>query len=212
LRKLVDKVDFQEQPLSDVLEWLREQGDINVVVVWRALPMIDEDKSVTLLLKDATLAEVLNELMAQLDEEGNAMYRAQRNTIRISSKQDFNRKLFVRVYDVTDMLQRTPDYAESAPQIDMNQVAQAGQGSGGGGRSIFTNTGTNIATQQARQGEQEQTARVTTLVDLIQRSIEPLSWANVGGEGDITSFNTSIVVRNSVEVHEAIAGWFKLED
>jgi len=209
LRKRVEGVDWEEQPLSDVLDWLRDQGDINVVAVWRSLP-VDEDSAVDLVLNDATVAEILNEVVAQLDEEGNVMYRARESTIRISHRDDFNRKLEVRVYDVTDLLQQVPNYAESAPQIDMQQAAQAAQsgGGGGGGRGVFTNTGQNISQQQGRAQQQEQERRATTLADIIRQTIEPDTWFDAGGNGRITAYDTALIVRASAEVHEAIAGYF----
>lgn len=211
LRQRVEEgVDWEEQPLSDVLDWLRDQGDINVVAVWRALP-VDEDSPVDLVLNDATVAEILNEVVAQLDEEGNVMYRAREGTIRISHRDDFNRKLEVRVYDVTDLLQQVPNYAESAPQIDMQAAAQASQsggGGGGGGRGVFTNTGQNIGRQQGQAQQQEQTRRSTSLADIIRQTIEPDTWFDVGGNGRITVYDTALIVRASAEVHEAIAGFF----
>ena len=208
LRQRVESVDWEEWPLSDVLDWLRDQGDINVVAVWRSLP-VDEDSAVDLVLKDATVAEILNEVVAQLNEEGNVMYRARESTIRISSRDDFNRKLEVRVYDVTDLLQQVPNYAESAPQIDMQQAAQSAQsGGGGGGRGVFTNTGQNTSQQRGQQQEREQEQRATTLADIIRQAVEPDFWYDAGGEGRITVYNTALVVRASAEVHEAIAGYF----
>jgi len=45
---------------------------------------------------------------------------------------------------------------------------------------------------------------------VIEDSIEPESWDVLGGRGTIRSYNRTLVVRNSVEVHEQIVGFFSL--
>jgi hypothetical protein len=57
------------------------------------------------------------------------------------------------------------------------------------------------------------------LRELIEQTIAPESWdltgsdspqtAGGGGTGRIRVFNTSLVVRNTIEVHEMIAGAFR---
>ena len=44
----------------------------------------------------------------------------------------------------------------------------------------------------------------------IEDSVEPGSWDVLGGRGTIRSYNRTLVIRNSVEVHEQIAGYFAL--
>ena len=208
LRRQVDRVDWEEQPLLDVLEWLRAQGDINVVVVWRVLP-VDEDAPVNLLLFNTTVAEVLNEVLAQLaKDDEDILFRACANTIRISTRADFERRLSVRVYDVTDLLQRTPSYGGSAPRIDLQQAGQSGQPGGGGGRGALTG-GESSAPEQGRALEQEQQRRAQELIDTIRQTIRPDFWFETQqGPGSIRALDTSLVVRASAEVHEEIAGFF----
>jgi len=207
LRRHVDRVDWEEAPFLDVLDWLREQGELNVVVVWRALP-VDEDATVDLLLHDTSVAEVLSEVLMQLGEDEEIIFRARGNTIRISTRVDFERKLTVRVYDVTDLLQRTPDYAGSAPRIDLQQAVQSSQPGRGGSRSVLT-SGEGNATEQGRALQQEQQWRAQELIDTIRRTVRPSFWFETEqGPGSIRALDTALVVRASAEVHEEIAGFF----
>jgi len=47
---------------------------------------------------------------------------------------------------------------------------------------------------------------------VIVDTIEPLSWDTYNGRGTIRTYNRMLIVRNSVEVHEQIAGAFRLDD
>ena len=58
--------------------------------------------------------------------------------------------------------------------------------------------------------DEELNQRLEEIRTLIEDSIEPDSWDAVGGRGTIRYFNRTLVVRNSVEVHEQIAGYFAL--
>ncbi|HNQ21655.1 MAG TPA: hypothetical protein PKK06_01025 [Phycisphaerae bacterium] len=210
LSRSVDKVEWEDQPLADVIAWLREQGAVNVIVVWRAVEQagVTEDSEISLTLSKTTVAGVLREVTDQLDEEGNVVFRAAGNVIRLATKDYFERRLATRTYEVNDLLQRTPDYAATAPQIDMTQAMQSsGQG---GGRGAFTSGGTNAA-QSGREGEQERTQRRAQLRELIQRTINAMAQDPEGDGMYVTEFDTVLVVRATPEIHEAIAGFCTAE-
>ena len=61
------------------------------------------------------------------------------------------------------------------------------------------------------EGGQAPPARVTDddvqeFVNLIVNSIEPESWASKNGRGTITAWRSRLVVRNSIHVHQLLAG------
>ncbi|MFQ5413138.1 MAG: hypothetical protein ACE5E6_01640 [Phycisphaerae bacterium] len=221
LRKRVD-VDWDEIPFDEMLDWLREQGNINVIARWNALGVeaVDRESPITLGLRNETVATVLNEALDQLSETGAVKYRAVGGTIRISTEQDFNRKLYVRVYDATDLLMRMPNFQETAPQIDISGRSSAGAGGGGGGGggggrgganqgSIFSNTQTQQ--QQEEEDDDELDDRLEELAKIIMETIAVESWIDSGGRGTIKWFNRSLIVSNTIEVHEQIAGPFSFD-
>jgi hypothetical protein len=211
LRSRVSLVDWEDYPLEDVVEWLRERGDLNIIPVWAALELeaISPDDVVNLYLRDVTVAEVLNEVVAQISEEGNVTYQGRGNILRIATKSFFNKKRFVRVYDVTDLLMQRPDEQDQAPSIDLQQQQGGSGGGGGGNQSIFTGGGSQQGGQN--QGQQEQEEDMGELITLIRETVEPAEWAELGGENSIKGFGRMIVVRATTEVHEEIAGYFAIE-
>lgn len=216
-REITDPIEWDDVTFEFVLDWLREQGDANVVVNWNALEVvgIQREALVTgLALRDIKVADVLDEVLDQLFQQGGEeiSYRGIGNTLRISTKQDFNRKLYLRFYDVTELLFRVPDSID-APEIDLTQIQQAGGSSGGGGGSgtpIFTEGSGGTSQEDREVTDEELNQRLEEIRVLIEDSIEPDSWDAVGGRGTIRYFNRTLVVRNSVEVHEQIAGYFAL--
>ncbi|NOX58283.1 MAG: hypothetical protein GXP29_05415, partial [Planctomycetes bacterium] len=102
LNKRVDSIDWDDLPLESVIEWLREQGPkTNVIVVWRALEAqgIDADTPVTLRFRDARVKQILSEALEQVADGSELRFRGSGNSIKISTRADFNRKLYVRAYD-----------------------------------------------------------------------------------------------------------------
>lgn len=131
LRTRVSEVDWDEQPLESVFEWLEEQGPVNVVVVWRALEAlgIDPDTPVTLRMRNVTVGQVLSEALDQVSVDGEIRFQGAGSTIKVSTREEFNRQLYVRVYDVSDLILQIPDF--SGPSISISD--EGGEGGGGGG-------------------------------------------------------------------------------
>ncbi|MEK7757912.1 MAG: hypothetical protein AAB385_11940, partial [Planctomycetota bacterium] len=97
----------------------------------------------------------------------------------------------------------------------------------GGGQSVFGGAGGgqtgNQDNESGQQAEQLLEQRLTKLKELIQRTIAPETWdltgqqggatqaAGAGGRGRIEVYSRSLVISNTIEVHEAIAGAFSFE-
>ncbi len=215
LRKRVESVDWIDTPFEEVIEWLKDesQGQVNLVPRWSQLSdeSVDRDTLVTLQLNNTTVAEVLSETVDQLSPDGEVTFRAVGNTLKISTRADFDRKMEFRIYNVTDILFRVPNFGQEAPLIDLQQTGRGGGGGGGGGgQSVFSGAGGQGGQQSqgGEQAEQELEDRVEDLGERIQRIIAPDSWDTVGGRGRIEVFGQTLWVYNTVEVHEMIAGRF----
>jgi len=217
--KRVELVDWAETPLEEVIAWVQQQGPVNVVVQWRALESegIDAASPVTLRLRNTTVGKVLAEVLEQVSETDSLMFRGIGSTIRVSTKADFNRKLYVRVYDVSDILLRIPDFND-APKVDVTESSGGGGAGGGGGGggggasggdSIF---GDDDDDDSGDQNEEDYTQRMDDLIYLIEQTVEPESWKDNGGQGTIVAFQRMLVVRNTIEVHEKLGGPFVFED
>jgi len=210
----VDSIDWVEITFEEVVDWLRDLSEdrVNVIPRWNALSVdsVGRESLITIRLNDVSVAQVLNEVLLQLSEDDTLGYQAVRNNLRISTKGDFNRRLYVRVYDVTDILFRVYDFGEEAPQIDLQQAG--GNQGGGGGQSVFSGGSSGGGGQQqgGEQAEQELEEQLEELKELIEQSIEPATWQinNTGGQATIAVFNRSLVVYATIDVHEQIAGSF----
>ncbi len=214
LFKRVESVDWSETTFEEVIDWLRDEGggQVNIITRWGPLSVenVSQESLITLKLFNTRVADVLNEVIDLLSDDGQVAYHAFGNTIRISTKQDFGRKLYMRVYDVTDLLFRVEDFGEEAPLIDLSQTSTAASGGGGGGgQSVFQGAGSQGSTQGGEQAEQELQDRLEKLKTEIELVIAPESWQGpAGGRGRIEVINRSLIVVNTIEVHEQLSGAF----
>ncbi len=220
LQKRVDKVTFDDTAFSDVIDWLRSQktpqGKVNIVPRWRALlanQSIDEDSVVSLTMEDTTVKAVLDEVLDQLSDLDPLTYMGTGKTLKISTKSDFDRKLYTRLYDIADILLEIQDYTGS-PQIDLQQQQQSSGGGGGGqgGRanvqSIFSNSGGGGDDDDEEDDDDE---RFDEIMDWIKAVVEPDSWIDNGGLGSMAVFNDQLAVRATLTVHEILGGPFDFD-
>jgi len=218
LRKRVETVDWQDTPFEEVITWLKDEGGsaVNIVPRWAPLGVegIDRDTLITLQLNNSTIGEVLAELLETLSEDGEIRFRAWGNTLRISTRGDFERKRFLRVYDATDIMLRTPDFGRGAPVIDLQSAG--GQSGGGSGRSVFSgSSGGQEEKTGGQQAEQDLQERLERMAVLIRDVIGPGTWSQAGsaggtggGQNVIRVFNRSLIVYAPIEIHEQIGGPF----
>lgn len=213
LRARVSEVEWDDIPFGDVIEWLRDLGSVNVVVRWNVLEEhgIDEDSPVSLRLKNVKIATILSETLAQLSEGEELRFIGIGQTLTISTRADLNRKLYVKVYPVEDLLFRIPDFTDS-PTVSLEQ-SSGGGGAGGGSAQQNPFQGGGGSGGGTDDDARSRPERMQNLIELIKQTIEPETWRENGGEATISSFNNSIiVVRASLEVHEKLGGPLVLKD
>lgn len=224
LRKSVDSVDWEDVSFDEIIDWLIEESEnqVNILPKWNALSVesVDNESLVSLKLRKITVATILNEAMEQLSEDGQVTYQGYGNILKISTVSDFGRKLEVRTYNVPDLLFKAPDMARSFPAVDLEAAGRSSGGGGGGGQSIFGGGGGSSGAEDLEDEESEIEERIAELINVIASTIEPASWVagltttgggGGGGLGTIIQFNErQLVVRNTAEVHEKIAGFFEL--
>ncbi len=138
LNKRVEAVRWDEVPFIDVIDWLKDQtprgATVNVIVRWRALlaENIDEETTVTLEMRDSTVKEILEEVLDQLSDLEPLRYMGVCKNLRISTKADFDRQPFTRVYDISYLLLVIPTFDYFAFP-DLPQTLGGGGGGIGGG-------------------------------------------------------------------------------
>ncbi|GJM19312.1 MAG: hypothetical protein DHS20C14_15250 [Phycisphaeraceae bacterium] len=121
--------------------------------------------------------------------------------IQIGPKERLNRTRQTVVYDIHDLLFEVP-YFENAPEFDLSSVLQSGSG-GGGGSGPFgsTNSGTD-------QNGDSRAERAQQLIDLLQNTVEPNEWIDLGGSSaSITYIPEQLIVTAPDYVHRQISGY-----
>ncbi|NOT01189.1 MAG: hypothetical protein HOP29_11230 [Phycisphaerales bacterium] len=219
LLKPVESVAWDGNALGDIVEWLKteSEGKVNIVVQEKALAVesIDMDTEVTLEMHNTTVAEVLNEVLDSISDIDPLTYVGSGTKLKISTKSDFDKKLFTRTYDISDVLVKIKNNRGS-PQIDLQQQQQ---GSGGGGgsngqarvQSIFSGQGGGGGDEdEDDEGEDEE--RSTEIMEFIRMTVEPDTWQENNGLGTMNVFNRQLVVRNTLTVHEILGGPFHFDE
>lgn len=214
LEQKIPEITFQDVPFEQVMEYIADYSKMNVVVRWEALTNagVSRDKSISLKVKNIKLSQVLWMVM---NEAGGAdvklAYRASGNLLILSTADDLGKEMIVKVYDVADIIQRVQNF--TGPQIDVAQ--QQSGGSGGGGQNVFSGGQQGNNNQQDDQQNQQGNAvrpELQQLITLITTTVEPDSWELNGGKGTIQGFKNSLVVRNTILVHQKLGGAIREDD
>jgi general secretion pathway protein D len=217
LEQKLPEVQFQETPFEQVVEWLRDFTKLNISVRWQKLADagIERDKPVTIQVRNLRLSQVLWMIMNELGgSEVKLAYRISGNLLIFSTTEDLDKEMVTKVYDIADLLLRVPRATRSSG-FDVSQGlsqgggqgGQGGGGGGGGGGSGMFGQGQQQQGQQSQydqRGDQEQTDK---LIELIQDTVEPDSWQKHGGTGSIKAYQRTLVVRNTILVHQRLGGY-----
>jgi general secretion pathway protein D len=196
-----------ETPFGEAIEVLKNSvaPPLRMFVNWRDLSDNADIDQTTPIHMDPISAIPLRKALGLLLEAvsggfANINFIVEGGVITIATAESLPSEMETLVYDVTDLLGQPADfYAQTGGTV----TAAGGQGQAG--------------TEQL--GEQEQmtrdqlitegTTRITSLVQLIQQAIEPLSWVEAGGEGSIMVYqNKKLIIYQTREVHNRIEGMF----
>ncbi|QOJ13305.1 MAG: hypothetical protein HRU75_01055 [Planctomycetia bacterium] len=208
LNQRIPEVAFEDAPLERVVDWLKTFTKSNVVVRWEKLENngVERDKAINIKVRNVTLSMVL--WMVLNDAGGDDVklaYKANKDVLIISTVEDLGQEMIVRVYDVTDLLINIPRFT-NAPRIDVSQALQGGAGGGGGGGgNVFESN--DDEREENDQGAAFAAPGSAELIALIVSTIDPDSWEVNGGTGQIIPFRTSLVVRNTLLVHQKLNGY-----
>jgi len=215
LRKMAPEIDFQAQEFQQVLERFREMTGLNIITNWSALEAagIERDAEVTLKLKEQTVKydKVLKSILDAVGGgEVQLAYEIDEGVVQISTREDFNRRTFPKVYNVQDLLITVPTFR--GRQINLEQVgSQTQEGGLGGGRylrgqgggaqgqgGIFSGAGGGADDTGDLTGEDP----LQPIIELIRATIDPESWREAGGNvGSIQALNQQIIVTQTSSAH-----------
>jgi hypothetical protein len=227
MNQRVPELTFEDLPLQQVMDWLAEFTKLNISVRWQTLADagVDRDKPISIQARNLRLSQVLWLIMAEAaGSELKLAYRASGNLLILSTADDLDKEMVTKIYDVADLLTRLPRaLRQGAFNVTQGLGQSGGQGGGGGGGGAGGGMfGQGQGQQQQQQGAQGAygaaggaggpDAQLKELVELIRQTVEPDTWRENGGQGSIIPFQTSIVVRNTILVHQRLGGYLSEAD
>jgi hypothetical protein len=131
----------------------------------------------------------------------NLAYQATGQLVIVSTEDDLAKGMITRVYDVSDLLARIPDF-QDAPQLEF-----VGAGDSSGAGAGFARGGSAGQPEESGRQSRQGAGDIKKLIRVIIDAVEPNSWAENGGLGTIQAFRNLLVVRNSIRVHQTLGGF-----
>ena len=199
----VPELNLVEMPLKDVLEFLSDANEVDILVNKRALEDlgIADDAPITLQVKrTAVTARTALELVLE-QVSGDLGYTVRDGLVYITQKYDNDE---IQVYNVRDLLKGFSSIALTAAGMGAAMPGPAGMPGGFGGGE-----GGAIGGLGGVGGGMAQTAPATAgeaLVRVIESTVFPDTWSSspVGGSGSLAEFNGLLIVKQSQTVHREI--------
>jgi negative regulator of sigma E activity len=188
LNKTTD-LEFVEMPLKDVVAFLQDSHQIPIVLKVKKLDEagISVDTPMTKQVRGIKLKSALNLILEDLE----LTYVVRDEVLQITTPQDAQATLEIRIYDCRDILAMPPaaDKLEPAGGAPM-----PGSGFGGGGGFVS-----------------ERDHRAQQLITIITTNVDPPTWqGNVvngvmnSASGSVSEFNGLIVVTQTAQTHKKI--------
>lgn len=180
--KLKRKVtlDFSGTPLPDVVQFLRETTNVNMVLDKAVLTERGEEELKVDLKVDQLEVESALKLILELKQLG---YTIKNGVVFITGKDKIAGTAESRVYNVRDLTLKIQEF--SGPELDLT----APSGSAGGGTTIGGTT------------DEDGGVTIDALQTLIQDNIAKGTWE---GENTIKTRNGMLVIRHTPEVHSRV--------
>ncbi len=208
LAKPVDKFDFKNTPLAEVIQYLRDASGANIFVKWGAMEAtgIDRKTTVTIQLTDVTIEKALKYV---LEDVGGGCarlgYVIDQGVVVISTMEDLSCRTVTKTYPVGDLINRTRAvYADSDGQLwqeggfstEQSDTESSGD-SGGGSGGFFAET------EDYYYGPDNSDA-ARKLMEMITSTVDPDLWRPNGETGCMEIFGTNLVITQTISNHEAI--------
>jgi len=184
-------INFSETPFDEAINFLRDITGLNFVMSNDARDMVS-DATISLRLREIRLKNALALILAVDD---TLKWTIKHDVIYISTEDAEPPELFLEFYNVSEIVQKVPDFP--APQIALRDQGNPWQGGGGGGGGI----GGGIIDLGDSDGEDSVGAGFDweKLQELIERIL-----GDDDMDGEIRYTGGLLIVRKSLEAHKKI--------
>jgi hypothetical protein len=206
-------IEFDNVPLKDVAAHLTRETGVTFHVMHKKLEeaSLSLDTPITSNFRNIRLSTWLELALKELE----LAYVEKDDLIVITTPEDAESELQIRVYDCRDLLAMGPPDVKQVPRAPVPPSAMRSEMSpppsskeqlpqlGGGGTSV-----NGPFKQQEPVSELDR--RAEDLIDLVIGTVKPDSWDDVGGPGGIDAYNGLVVVAQTDEVHKKVERLFDM--
>ncbi|MGH7133329.1 MAG: hypothetical protein ACREJO_15455 [Phycisphaerales bacterium] len=204
LDKTKIRANFSENSMDQVIAYIQRTTNVNVDVDWASLRSlgIDPETPVTLsLASDVSAKVVLERVLNRVarDQHSRPDFAVDGGILTVASPEALRRHKPVAMYNVTDLLLDIPDFSD-VPTVDLQAVLQ--KANGGSSATPFRD-----ALRKGGDDRPDRATRIRKIVDIIERTVDPESWADAGGDvGSIQELNGSLIITTTPKNHREIQG------
>lgn len=195
---VLPELRFEQTPLGEVYDFLRDVAGINLHVNWRALEEVgvSRDMPVNIHLGGVSVRKLMDLLLAESGAADRLTWYVDEGVVEVTTREVADRRTVVRVYPIDDLVMEIPDFA--GPDLNLSNVA----GGGGSGAGLLQDQSGN----EDRDRPRSKSERVQALIDLITQTIQPDIWRINGGTATIVYLHGSLIINAPRSVHQAIGG------
>jgi hypothetical protein len=208
-RRGEDGVSWEKAELRKVLAYVRQAGNINLVVNWKALQEsgIEKTSGVSLKLRRVTLATLLDLILEQVNGNLNKYDRAywviEKGIVKVTTGHILNRKTVTKAWDITDLTHPSEDF--DAPRMNFDLDEEDGDDDDGGdddGGGLFGDEDDDDDEDDQRVTRKQMEEKI---VKMIKESIDQDMWKDSGGKGSIGIYQGKLIITQTQ------LGWKLLE-
>ncbi len=212
------KLEFEEIPFADVVDFFRNATGINFHVNWRALALVgvSRETPVTLKATNITVARALDlvcdQLVAAQDKLGRVYWVVDEGMVKIATGEALNQSLQTRVYDVTHLLFVVPNF--KGPRMLLSPTERNKDTTNQTNVNIWdqaNDTNQNSGAEEEESVAEQRKKLRENLVEIVKDAIGKDMWAEGGGKGSVRIHRGKLVVTQTLLGFKLFERSFKLQ-
>ncbi len=213
-------VEYRQTPAREVFKHLKTVLGLPIIGRYSDDKVghgIDPDTPITLDVTDTPAIIVLELVLDQCEDLDPCTWQLRKGYVEVGTKERLSAPaaLVIKFYPIRDLMMIAPNFA-NAPDIDLavalNQASGGGSsggsgggGFGGGGSGGGSGGGGAIISPPAEAPLRVQDFEfVQELMDLIQDTVEPLSWEYNGGTARMSYLSGNLIIRAPGFIHRQL--------
>ncbi len=197
LNTVLPKLELPGVEFKDVVQFLREFGNVSIHVRWAALEMVGVTRKskVNVHLTNVTLNKAIRVILDDVGGGNPLGFVLDEGVITISTMDDLSRRTVTRVYDIRDLVVRMPNF--KGPNINLRRSGNNNNNAGGWGWGDDDDDDDD--------DEKTRDEMIEDVLDLIRSTIDPDTWRKTGGKhGSIREVGGQIIITQTAENQRAL--------